>query len=255
LGHASTFYHAWKRARDADGCLFLRMEDLDTIRCKSLFAQGILEDLQRLGLSWDGEPVYQSAHLERYLNNWRRLKDQGIIYPCDKSRKVLRSLPRLPQSDEQDAEPVFPPEWRPPAGTGRDYVRPDGITWRFRVPDGETVRFSDAVYGDISLVAGEDFGDFSVWRRDNIPSYELSVVVDDIHQKITEVVRGQDLLKSTARQLLLYRALGAAPPAWCHQPLVRDTEGRRLSKRYGSKSLRSYLDAGKSPADIFKEME
>lgn len=255
LGHARTFYQAWKRARDVNGILFLRMEDLDLNRCKPHFAQGMLEDLQRLGLNWDGEPVYQSRHAEQYLHTWQILKAQGSIYPCTRSRKEIQSLPRPSQQDEQDAEPIIPPEWRPPSGAEQVYDRPDGVTWRFRVPDGEVIRFTDAVCGDITLTAGRDFGDFSVWRRDNIPSYELSVVVDDIRQQITEVVRGQDLLRSTARQLLLYRALGATPPAWCHQPLVRDSEGTRLSKRSHSQALRTLLDAGKTPSELFGEME
>lgn len=252
LGHARTFYQAWKRARDADGTLILRMEDLDTARCKAEYCQGILDDLRRLGLDWDGEPVYQSHSPERYFRSWKQLKDQGAIYPCTKSRKDLRALPPPDRRDDQDAEPIFPPEWRPPPGVEQSIGRPDGYTWRFRVPDGETVRFTDAVCGDIELVAGRDFGDFSVWRRDNIPSYELSVVVDDIRQHITEVVRGQDLLTSTARQLLLYRALGESPPAWCHQPLVRDADGKRLAKRSRSQALHTYLDAGKRPEDLFQ---
>ncbi|MEX2605992.1 MAG: glutamate--tRNA ligase family protein [Kiritimatiellia bacterium] len=250
-GHARTFYHAWKRARDANGRLFLRMEDLDTGRCKPRFARGILEDLKRLGLNWDGEPEYQSQHPERYLHIWRHLKDQGSIYPCTRSRKEIQSLPRPPQEDEQDAEPIVPPEWRPSPGAEKAYDRPGGVTWRFRVPDGEVIRFTDALCGEIALTAGRDFGDFSVWRRDNIPSYELSVVVDDIHQKITEVVRGRDLLTSTARQLLLYRALKTSPPSWCHQPLVRDASGKRLSKRFHSRSVRSLLDAGTPLEDLF----
>ncbi|MDA3873953.1 MAG: glutamate--tRNA ligase family protein, partial [Kiritimatiellae bacterium] len=212
-----------------------------------------LDDLRRLGLDWDGDPYYQSDSPERYLHIWKKLKDQGAIYPCTKSRKDLRALPSPDRRDEQDAEPIFPLEWRPPLGVEQSIDRPDGFTWRFRVPYGESSRFTDAVCGDIERVAGRDFGDFSVWRRDNIPSYELSVVVDDIQQHITEVVRGQDLLTSTVRQLLLYRALGASPPAWCHQPLVRDSNGQRLAKRSHSRALRTYLDAGKKPEDLFQD--
>jgi glutamyl-tRNA synthetase len=130
------------------------------------------------------------------------------------------------------------------------YPEPGGLPWRFRVPEGETIRFRDARLGDCAFVAGRDFGDFVVWRREGIAAYELAVVVDDLDQAITEVVRGADLLRSTARQLLLYRALESAPPSWCHEPLVRDQNGRRLAKRDQSLSLRALREAGKSPEEV-----
>jgi len=118
------------------------------------------------------------------------------------------------------------------------------------VPDGEAVEFVDGHYGPTGRVAGVDFGDFLIWNRDNIPAYELAVVVDDIAMGITEVVRGADLLTSTARQLLLYRALGAAAPSFFHCPLVVDAHGRRLAKRTGALALRTLREQGRKPQDI-----
>lgn len=250
LGHARTFYHTWKRARDAGGRVLLRMEDLDQARCKPEYTQTCIDDLKWLGLDWDGEVEHQSESPERYQEAWRTLKEGGWIYPCTKTRKDLRSLPMPDTSDEQDAEPVYPIEWRPDPSAADAYDDLGNVTWRFRVPEGEVIRFSDARKGELGYTAGVDFGDFSVMRRDGVPSYELSVVVDDIRQGITEVVRGEDLLRSTARQILLYRAFGATPPAWCHEPLVRDEQGVRLAKRFKSLSLQTLRKQGESPQEL-----
>ena len=137
---------------------------------------------------------------------------------------------------------------RPADGT----ADPGGVNWRFRVPDGEVIRFVDGYCGETSRVAGVDFGDFLVWRRDGYPSYELAVVEDDHAMQISEVVRGEDLLTSTARQLLIYRALGWEPPAFYHCPLVRDESGRRLAKRSGAMSLAALRSAGHSP-EVLRE--
>jgi glutamyl-tRNA synthetase len=252
LGHARTFRIAWQRARENSGTLYLRIENADTPRCKPEFLQETLEELTWLGLDWDGDVVYQSERLDRYLDAWRQLLDGGWIYPCNRSRKDMRELVTLNDGDEQDTEPLIPPEWRPAPGVEEEYASPDGVTWRFRVPDGEVISFQDAHHGKVTYQAGTDFGDFSVWRRDGIPAYELSVVVDDIAMGITEVVRGADLLRSTARQILLYRALGAQPPAWCHEPLVRDGSGRRLSKRDHDRSLRSFREEGKTAEEVLR---
>ena len=256
LGHARTFREAWRRARERNGALILRIEDLDRARCKPEFVEEAVEELAWLGVDWDGEPVFQSDRREVYLDAWRRLKADGWIFPCRKSRKELRRAAPPPPSDEQDAEPVYPPEWRPPPGAGKEFDAPGGdVTWRFRVPEGEVVSFTDVHRGPVSYTAGVDFGDFSVWRRDDIPSYELSVVVDDIAMGVTEVVRGEDLLRSTARQILLYRALGGTPPAWCHEPLVRDAHGRRLAKRDRDRSLRSYREEGRAAEEVMRTLD
>lgn len=124
------------------------------------------------------------------------------------------------------------------------------MNWRFRVPDGETISFVDGHFGEQHFVAGKDFGDFVVWRQDGVPAYQLAVVVDDAAMQITEVVRGADLLLSTARQLLLYRALDLAPPEFFHCPLVMDESGQRLAKRHESLSLRTLRALGKRPEEL-----
>jgi glutamyl/glutaminyl-tRNA synthetase len=262
LGHARTFWLAQARARaaGADARLVLRMEDLDAARCKPEFAAAALEDLRWLGLSWNEgpdvggphAPYEQSKRREVYLDVWRRLRDGGFIYPCARSRADVARAPQAPHAEEEDAEPIYPAEWRPPPGTGKDAASPGAVAanWRFRVPDGEAIKFHDALRGPQGFVAGEDFGDFLVWRRDDVPAYELAVVADDHAMAITEVVRGADLLKSTARQLLIYRALGWPPPVWCHAPLLLDEHGKRLAKRNDALSLAELRKIGVEPGKI-----
>lgn len=253
LGHARTFSLAAERCRQAAGTLILRIEDLDAQRCKKQFAEAALEDLKAIGIAWDEGPDFggpcspyvQSENAAYFLEIWKRLKDAGAIYPCRRSRKDVAAAARAPHAEDEEAEPIFPPEWRPSdPDFGKDFGEPGDYNWRFRVPDGETITFCDAIQGAQSFVAGKDFGDFVVWRRDGVPAYELAVVADDIRMGITEVVRGADLLKSTARQILIYRALGATPPAWAHAPLVLDENGKRLAKRSDALSIRTLLARG-----------
>jgi glutamyl-tRNA synthetase len=249
VGHARTFVTAWRRALDMGGEMVLRMEDLDPLRCRAEYTVRAIEDLAWLGVKWSEGPVYQSARRGIYEAAWGTLRDAGFIYPSAISRKELRDAAHAPH-DEEEHEPIFPRELRPPPDTGRDARSPAGVVWRFRVPDGATVRFEDERHGAQAFTAGVDFGDFVVWRKDDVPAYELAVVADDIAMGITEVVRGEDLLKSTARQLLVYRALGATPPSWCHLPLVRDAEGRRLAKRHKALSVRELRARGYTPEEV-----
>lgn len=253
LGHARTFSLAAERCRQAAGTLILRIEDLDPQRCKKHFAEAALEDLKSIGIAWhEGpdlggpcSPYVQSENAAYFLEIWKRLKDAGAIYPCRRSRKDVAAAARAPHAEDEDAEPIFPPEWRPnDPDFGKDFADPGDYNWRFRVPDGEIITFFDAIQGPQNFVAGKDFGDFVVWRRDSVPAYELAVVADDIRMGITEVVRGADLLKSTARQILIYRALGATPPAWAHAPLILDENGKRLAKRSDALSVRALLARG-----------
>ena len=250
VGHARTFVAAWQRAVQAGGDVVLRIEDLDPLRCREQYTASAIEDLTWLGIRWIGAPVFQSARRDVYEQLWRTLRDAGLVYPSDVSRRELRDAAHAPHEDEEGAEPVFPAELRPAAGTGRDAPSPAGSVWRFRVPDGESVCFIDACAGPQAFTAGIDFGDFIVWRKDDVPAYELAVVADDVAMGITEVVRGEDLLRSTARQLLLYRAIGATPPAWCHLPLVRDADGMRLAKRHQALSIRELRERGLSAEEV-----
>jgi len=262
-GHGRTFAVAWRRARQASGRLIYREEDLDQQRCQPEFAKGARKDLRWLGLDWDEgpdvggphAPYRQSERFEHYLAAWRTLLAAGLIYPSLRSRRELREAAAHgqaqlapPDQDEQDGEPIFPQAWRDELPA--DATEPGAVNWRFRTPDGEQITFDDLHCSKQRFVAGHDFGDFLVWRRDGVPAYELAVVVDDIAMGVTEVVRGADLLRSTARQLLVYRALAAAPPAFFHCELVRDANGQRLAKRSQSESLRALREQGVAPADI-----
>lgn len=255
VGHARTFMTAARRASDAGGALVLRVEDLDPLRCRQAYAEHAIDDLAWLGAGWTEGPHYQSQRRAVFEDAWRRLRDVGAIYPCSVSRREVRDAAHAPHEDEEGTEPLFPPALRPPEGTGHAAQSPAGSVWRFRVPDGEVIRFDDGRCGPTAYIAGVDFGDFIVWRKDDVPAYELAVVADDIAMGITEVVRGEDLLRSTARQLLVYRALGATPPAWYHVPLVRDASGRRLAKRHDSLSVRELRARGMSPAEVLSLAE
>ena len=241
LGHAATFLTAYERAAKARGVTVLRIEDLDPHRCKPDYAEAAIEDLRWLGIEWQEGPYYQSQRREFYLEAWRRLRDGGFIYPCIRSRRDVAQA-AIACHDEG---PIFPVQWRTPAAKAMEFEKPEGPNWRFRVPDGEVIGFLDGNYGPIRRTALRDFGDFLLWNRENLPAYELAVVVDDLAMGITEIVRGEDLLTSTARQILIYRALGGAPPSFFHCPLVHDKNGRRLAKRDGSLSFRALRERGR----------
>jgi glutamyl-tRNA synthetase len=256
LGHACTFWTAYQRALAQQGTLVFRDEDLDPQRSKPEYAAAMIEDLRWLGIDWQEGPdvggaagLYkQSQRRSFYLEAWRKLRDGGFIFPCTCSRKDLALAAAAP--NDGDDEPMYPGRCRDRIGDARTYDSPAGVNWRFRVPDGEAVTFDDLKQGAQSYLAGKDFGDFVVWRRDDVPAYQLAVVVDDEAMQINEVVRGADLLKSTARQLLLIRALGYTTPAYYHCDLVRDEAGVRLAKRHDALSLRALRDGGLSPGDV-----
>ena len=151
-----------------------------------------------------------------------------------------------------DDEIPYPGTCREKFGTAKDYDSPAGVSWRFKVPDGETISFEDGYFGRQDFVAGRDFADFLLWRRDDIPAYQLAVVIDDAAMQITEVVRGADLLKSTARQLLLIRALGYPVPAYFHCPLLRNEKNVRLAKRHDALSLRKLREQGVKAKELRK---
>lgn len=240
------------------------------------------EDLRWLGIQWSegpdcGGPFGPYAQSEResfYLEAWKKLRELGMIYPCNCSRKDVAQAAGAP--NEGDDEPVYPGTCRPPGASRRHlelrstgpirlaslaqgrptgaavptYDRPKGVNWRFRVPAGAEIRFHDLHLGPQCMTAGRDFGDFIVWRRDDVPAYQFAVVVDDAGMQITEVVRGADLLKSTARQILLYRALQLQIPAFYHCDLVRDEHGVRLAKRHDALSIRRLRQFGWTPEQV-----
>jgi glutamyl-tRNA synthetase len=275
VGHARTFWIAAQRAAERHGTLILRNEDLDPQRCRAEFVEAMIEDLHWLGISWQegpdcggqSAPYTQSERRDFYLRAWKRLRETAAIYPCTCSRKDVALSAGAP--NDGDDEPVYSGRCRPSGSvvgaarpstalrareTGDAAVAtwsvPAGVNWRFRVPDGEEILFDDLHLGSQRMLAGRDCGDFIVWRRDDVPAYQLAVVVDDAAMGITEVVRGADLLKSTARQILLYRALGLPIPDFYHCDLVRDEAGVRLAKRHDSLSIRKLREMGWTPERV-----
>ncbi len=257
LGHARTFWVAHRRIRSSEGQLVFRNEDLDYQRCKPEYVQAMYEDLRWLGLDWEEgpdvggpcAPYSQSERREFYLKAWRRLRDTGLIYPCTCTRKDLDRALQAPHEDDAD-EVRYPGTCRAKATSASQWDSPAGASWRLRVPDNEVIAFDDLCFGRQQFTAGRDFSDFLIWRRDDIQAYQLAVVVDDAQMQITEVIRGADLLKSTARQLLLIRALGYAAPQYFHCPLMRDENHVRLAKRHDALSLRTLRAQGVDPAAL-----
>ena len=257
LGHARTFWFAAERARAAGGTLLLRNDDLDALRFKLDFVAAMIEDLRWLGFAWEEPVIAQSSRTARYRAALERLHAARLIFPCTRTRRdVLDALsaPHEAAAATPDDEPVYPPQFRPPADAPLPLLGEKvSVNWRFRVPDGEELVFVDGRFGPQRAIAGRDFGDFLVWRKDDAPSYQLSCAVDDAELGITEVVRGADLIKSTFRQLLLIRALGHAAPAYWHAPLMLDDRGERLAKRHDALSLRTLRERGVSPAEIIAQ--
>lgn len=266
LGHARTFWMAQERTRAAGGTLILRNEDLDRDRCRPEFVSAMIEDLRWFGLDWtEGPdvggpftPYVQSERMEFYTRAFAELRRRGFVYPCKCSRKDVERAIGAPHAG--DEEPVYPGTCRDDAALQKSVASwqpgepmSPRISWRFRVPNEERISFVDGALGKQSFVAGNDFGDFLVWRHDGVPSYQLAVTTDDAAMQITEVVRGADLLMSTARQLLLYRALGWSTPAFFHCPLMTDERGVRLAKRHDALSLRALRGQGKSPEALRRE--
>jgi glutamyl-queuosine tRNA(Asp) synthetase len=252
LGHAATFWQAFIRARDCNGALLLRIEDLDTQRSKPHFTEAILEDLTWLGISWQTPILYQSQRLPLYRRALDQLLIDGHIYPCHCSRRDLAGMMHAPHEDT-DEEPVYPGICRPaPNAPLCEPSFQPSINYRFRVPEGAVIRFQDCNLGPQSFTAGRDFGDFLIWRKDGLPSYQLACVVDDADTSVTEVVRGRDLLKSTARQLLLQRALNVPTPAYSHTQLLTDERGIRLAKRHDALAIRTLRQKGLLPAEILR---
>ena len=256
LGHARTFWIAAQRAVQHRGMLVLRNEDLDPQRCRREFVHAMYEDLRWLGIDWSEgpdcggpySPYSQSKRRESYLQTWRKLRDSGAIYPCTCSRKDVAQAAAAP-NNEMDDEPLYPGTCRRRTDAA-NFSAPAGMNWRFRVPDGEEIAFDDLHLGPQRYIASKDFGDFLVWRRDDVPAYQLAVVVDDAAMRITEVVRGADLLKSAARQILIYRALKLLPPQHYHCDLVRDEAGNRLAKRHDPLSIRQLRESGWTPEKV-----
>ncbi len=263
LGNARTFILTWAIARRAGWRIVLRVEDLDGPRVKPGAIQSCISLLEWLGMDWDEGPIVQSHDLEPHVEAMRRLARGGLVYPCDLSRAEIEAAASAPHHEPMNIaggtpappgsgrEARFPPELRPPLAP-REFDERE-TNWRFAVPTGAVgvVRFDDAFAGPQALSPADTIGDFVVWTRRAQPAYQLAVVADDRRQGVTDVIRGDDLLDSAARQLFLYRALGLAPePRHWHLPLVVGPDGRRLAKRHGDTRLDTYRARGVRPERV-----
>jgi glutamyl-tRNA synthetase len=249
LGHARTFLLAWWHARSRGGRIVMRIEDLDGPRVRSEFSDAALADLEWLGLDWDGAPLVQSSGIERIVAAARLLMERGLAYPCSCTRGDVRAAQSAPQAG--DVELRYPGTCRDRYRSLESAERQSGRApaLRFRVPPG-AIAIEDRFAGTHSFDVERDAGDFPILRRDGAPAYQLAVVVDDAEQAVTEVVRGDDLLPSAARQWHLQRALGFDHPSFVHVPLVLDETGRRLAKRRDDLSLAELRAGGTDPRAV-----
>lgn len=260
LGNARSFLLAWLSVRSQGGRLVLRMEDLDHPKVKPNAADDALRDLRWLGLDWDegpdvggpSAPYVQTRRRALYAEVLERLRAQGLAYPCTCSRKDVESAQSAPHAGEDglaydgicrgrfasyaEAAATLPPGRLP--------------VWRFRAPDGVETRFDDLVCGPQRETVADTIGDFALARDPEGAGYMLAVVVDDAAMGVTEILRGDDLLRTTHRQILLQRALGLPTPRYAHVPLVVAEDGRRLAKRHGDTRLSALRDAGIPPERI-----
>lgn len=251
LGNARSFLLAWLDIRSREGRLLLRVEDLDGPRVRRGAAEQTLEDLRWLGLDWDGPVTYQSNRLELYREARDRLLENGQAFWCRCTRKDVETAASAPHAGEEG--PIYPGTCRglyPDAAAARAAdAQGRAPNLRFQAAPG-LVHFVDRCRGPQGVDVARCLGDFVLWKREDEPSYQLAVTVDDAEQGVDTVLRGEDLLSSAARQLQLYRALGRQAPHFAHVPLVVGEDGRRLAKRHGDTSLRSLREQGVSVGTV-----
>ncbi len=232
-GSVATALGSWLDARAHGGRWLVRIEDIDPPREQAGATQSILNTLERLGLHWDDTPLLQSAHLERFEHALQSLEAGGQVYPCGCTRREIADSQSSTQlsidpADQRHAERPYPGTCRAGLAPGR-HAR----AWRLRVAPA-VVQFEDRCMGHQAQEVSREVGDFVVRRADGLWAYQLAVVIDDAAQGVTDVVRGADLLGSTARQLLLARMLGLSEPRYMHLPVVLAPDGQKLSKQNGA---------------------
>jgi glutamyl-tRNA synthetase len=257
LGNAWTALLAWLQVRSQGGAVVLRIEDLDPDRCRPEYTDQLLRDLSWLGLDWDEGPdvggpcgpYRQDERRHLYQEALAALQARGLVYPCYCTRAEIRAAASAPHAG--DDEQPYPGTCRHlSAAAGEERARQGRRpALRLLVPD-ETIEFTDGLYGRIAQNIGRGCGDFIVRRTDGVHAYQLAVVVDDAAMRITHVLRGDDLLASTPRQLYLYRLLGLTPPAFAHVPLLCGADGHRLSKRQHGLAIAALRDRGHTAGEI-----
>ena len=245
VGNARTYLVAWLSARSRGGAVKLRIEDIDSPRIKPHAAEEALDDLRWLGLDWDGEPVVQSTRLPLYERALEDLKRRELVYPCTCTRSDIAVAASAPHEEHEG--PTYPGTCSHRCAADAAALDREGkpFAWRFRLTDSPA--FTDLFAGEQRIDLGRLGGDFVVWKSAGTPAYQLAVVVDDAAMGVTEVIRGDDLIPSTPRQLLLYAALGLNPPEFAHIPLVVGEDGRRLAKRHGDTRLQALRSSGVKP--------
>lgn len=255
LGHAFSALMGWRRARNAGGIFRLRLEDIDTGRCKPEFASGIIEDLKWLGLDWDGEIRIQSAHLPEYRTALEALDARGLLYPCFCTRSEIARALSAPHGGEH----IYPGTCRNLTAAERTNQIAAGKNYAWRLHTARALEvagdggFYEEGTGWINA-RPEPLGDVVLARRDSPTSYHLCVVHDDAMQKITHVTRGQDLQQATHTHVLLQRLLNLPTPIYAHHPLLTDAAGKRLAKRDDAATLRGMREAGISSAAVLERL-
>jgi glutamyl-tRNA synthetase len=245
LGNARTYLIAWLSVRSRGGRLVLRIEDLDSPRVKSGADQQAMDDLRWLGLDWDEGPIYQAQRLPHYEAALCRLQERELVYPCTCTRSDIEQAASAPHLEHEG--PAYPGTCAHRRAADVASLAGQPFAWRFRTRQ-QASSFED-LYRGPTVVPASQSGDFVVWKSAGTPAYQLAVVVDDAAAGVTEVVRGDDLVASTPRQLQLYEVLGHQPPRFGHVPLVVGPDGRRLAKRHGDTRL-SALRRQKVPAPV-----
>ncbi len=247
LGNAFAFLANWALARNYDWHIHLRIEDLDTPRVKPGVIDQTIETLGWIGLDWDTGPEVQSLDQSPYVLAMKKLARSGRVYPCPLTRTEIESAASAPNEGTHETrfDPALRPLTIPRAFDTRD------SNWRLIVDEASTIEFDDQFAGPQRIDIDQTIGDFVVWTKRGSPSYQLAVVVDDAACSITDIVRGDDLIDSAGRQILLMRALGIDHiPSYTHLPLVRGADGRRLAKRHGDTRLDTYRARGVTPERI-----
>jgi glutamyl-tRNA synthetase len=255
LGHARSFLIAWLAARRDGGRVILRIEDLDTSRVRAEARASTLLDLRWLGLDWDegpdiggpSAPYVQSERMTLYEQALARLKADERVYPCTCTRAEIERAASAPHSEDEG--PSYPGTCAHRSACDADRLGDRPFAWRYRVPE-HSIAWEDLFIGRVEIEPSRSGGDFIVARNGVGPAYQLAVVTDDAAMGVNQVVRGSDLVPSTPRQILLYRALGHHEPTFGHVPLAVTPDGRRLAKRDGSMKLGNLRDAGIDPRKL-----
>ena len=249
LGNVWSCLLAWLSARSVGGKMVLRLEDLDPDRCKQEYCDQVMRDLEWLGLDWDGSPMYQSQRTEAYAQAFEELEKQGLIYPCycTRAERMAASAPHA-----SDGSLLYDGRCRRLTLEEREELaKSRRCAWRVEVPE-KTIAFRDLSQGNYKEDLKVACGDFILRRSDGVYAYQLAVVVDDAAMGVTQVVRGNDLLSSTPRQLWLQEQLGLPHPEYGHVPLLLSADGRRLAKRDRDKELGMLMEQYTAPELVGK---